>query len=217
MARATLCHTLATPLPVDIGLSYQLITTGCGGECNIKPYQSSLGCPSRISPGTTLIPNDVAMVPISQDSILNLFADDVLLRLYKIISTIEDYTATQGDINVIADWSDNNYLVLNCTKCKSMIISRKRKLSRATPQLFLNNCLLDQVDTFKYLGILLSCDVSWSPHIATVCSKARQVIGLLYRRFYPVADTHTLICLYIYLFSSTTPGTRMSTVVTLYP
>ena len=50
--------------------------------------------------------NDVAMVPISQDSKLNLFADDVLL--YKIISTMEDYTATQGDINAIADWSDNN-------------------------------------------------------------------------------------------------------------
>ena len=52
------------------------------------------------------------------------------------------------------------------------------------------------IDTFKYLGILLGCDVSWSPHIAAVCSKARQVIGLLYRRFYPVADTHTLIRLY---------------------
>ena len=43
--------------PVDIGLTYQPITTGCGGECIIKPYQSSLGCPSRISPGTTLIPD----------------------------------------------------------------------------------------------------------------------------------------------------------------
>ena len=103
---------------------------------------------------------------------------------------MEDYTATQGDINAIADWSDNNYLVLNPAKCKSMVVSWKRKLSCGTPQL--TNCLLDQVDTFKYLGILLSYDVSWSSHIATFCSKAHKVIGLLYRRFYPVADTHTL-------------------------
>ena len=71
--------------------------------------------------------NVVAMVPISQDSILNLFADDVLL--YKIISTIEDYTATQGDINAIADWSDDNRFVLNRAKCKFMVVSQKKKLS----------------------------------------------------------------------------------------
>ena len=67
--------------------------------------------------------NDVAMVPISQDSKLNLFADDVLL--YKIISTMEDYTATQGDINAIADWSDNNYLVLNPAKCNRWLFHEK--------------------------------------------------------------------------------------------
>ena len=76
------------------------------------------------------------------------------------------------------------------------IIAWKRKLSSATFQLNLNNCLLDQVDTFRYFGILLSCNVSWSPHIAAVCSKARQVIGLLYGKFYPMASTDTLTHLY---------------------
>ena len=125
--------------------------------------------------------DEVTAVPLSQESKMNLFADDLLL--YKTISKQVDYTATQRDINAIAQWSDDNYLMLNPTKCKLMVISRKKRHPHTAPQLLLNGQLLDQVDTFKYLGILLSCDMSWSPHIATVCCKARQVIGHLYRKF----------------------------------
>ncbi len=82
------------------------------GSATSSPIKALSGVPqgSVLGPLLFLIYiNDVAMVPISQDSKLNLFADDVLL--YKIISTMEDYTATQGDTNAIADWSDNNYLL----------------------------------------------------------------------------------------------------------
>ena len=57
-------------------------------------------------------------------------------------------------INTIAGWSDN-HLVLNPAKYKCMAISRKKKLSCTAFQLLLNNHPLDQVDTFKYLGVLL--------------------------------------------------------------
>ena len=178
------------------------------GSATSSPIKTLSGVPQGLVLGPLLFLiyiNDVAMVPISQDSKLNLFADDVLL--YKTISTMEGYTATQGDINAIADWSDNNYLVLNPAKCKSTVISQNRKLS----------CAISEQLFIKYLGILLSCDISWSPHIAVVCLKACQMIGLLYRRFYldPVADTHPYPPLY--LVSSTTPGTWMSSMGTIYP
>ena len=118
------------------------------------------------------------------------------MLLFKDISRLEDYAATQDDIDAIADWSDNNHLVLNPAKCKCMVISRGKKLSCTAPQLLLNNHQLDQVDTFKYLGVLLSCDVSSSSHISAICSKARQVIGHLYRKFYPMANSDTLTHLY---------------------
>ena len=45
--------------------------------------------------------DQVTTVSLSQSSNLNLFADNVLL--YNTISRLEDYTATQDDINAIAD------------------------------------------------------------------------------------------------------------------
>ena len=41
--------------------------------------------------------------------------------------------------------------------------------------------------------------LSWSPHIATVCSKAMKVLGLMYRRFYGYADSESLKQLYLTL------------------
>ena len=53
-----------------------------------------------------------------------------------------------------------------------------------------------QVETLKYLGILHSWDLSWSSHIDFICTKARNLIGLLYRRFYGNVDNHSLLELY---------------------
>jgi len=49
---------------------------------------------------------------------------------------------------------------------------------------------LDQVKIFKYLGVLLSHDLSWSDHVQSVCSKARKIFGLLYRQFYNNTPSH---------------------------
>ena len=59
--------------------------------------------------------------------------------------------------------------------------------------LMLGNLPLQKVDSFKYLGVLLSQDKSWSPHVQAICSKARRVLGLLYRKFYGCSNSDTLI------------------------
>ena len=95
----------------------------------------------------------------------------------------------------ISDLVSHNKLMLNPTKCKAMTISRKRN-SVYPAQFLLNGIQLEQVETFKYLGVLLSSDLSWSAHIESICTKARKVIGLLYRRFYGNLDNHSLLELY---------------------
>ena len=46
--------------------------------------------------------------------------------------------------------------------------------------LVLGDLPLQKVDAFKYLGVLLSQDMSWSSHVQATCSKAKKVLGLLY-------------------------------------
>ena len=77
-----------------------------------------------------------------------------------------------------------------------MTVSRKRN-GLKLPQFILNNLSLQHVTSFKYLGVLLTSDLSWSQHVDYMCVKTRKLIGLLYRRFYGNMDNEGLLQLYI--------------------
>ena len=80
-----------------------------------------------------------------------------------------------------------------------MFVSRKR-IGVVPPLLMLKGQQLQQVDYFKNLGLLLSSVFSsWSSHVENVCSKARKLLGLLYRQYYQLAEPHTLLQLYLSL------------------
>lgn len=80
-----------------------------------------------------------------------------------------------------------------------MVVSRKSHSTPPELALTLDGHSLSPVDTYKYLGVLLSKDLSWSPHIDLICSKARKILGLLYRRFYHFSEPDALRQLYISL------------------
>ena len=107
--------------------------------------------------------------------------------------------ALQSDIDALSNWTTRNFMTFNTTKCKFMLISRKRSHYVSTTPLSLNGCILEKVPSFKYLGIMISSDLSWSEHIQRACGKARKIIGLLYRRYYHHADSRTLLQLYVSL------------------
>ena len=77
-----------------------------------------------------------------------------------------------------------------------MVISRKRSLSLHPPPILVNSSPLMLVNNEKYLGIQINYDLSWSPHVTSLCIKARRLIGLLYRHFYKHAASSTLLQLY---------------------
>ena len=80
-----------------------------------------------------------------------------------------------------------------------MTISRKKKPITPQRALTLNNGNLEQVESYKYLGLLLTADLSWSPHISSICLKARRILGLIYRRFYGNVSQDALRQLYLSL------------------
>jgi hypothetical protein len=78
-------------------------------------------------------------------------------------------------------------------------VSRKKQSIPPTSPISINGCPLETTPTFKYLGIILSSDLSWSNHINNTCSKAKQILGLIYRRFYRHSNKQTLRQLYLSL------------------
>ena len=53
-----------------------------------------------------------------------------------------------------------------------------------------------RVYSFKYLGLILSCNLSWSSHINSVIKRAKRLVGLIYRQFYSLSSSQTLLSLY---------------------
>ena len=85
-----------------------------------------------------------------------------------------------ANINMLSDWTMQNNMTFNVSKCKAMHISRKRYKCPPPLPLSLNGITLDVVPTFKYLGILISSDLSWSKHIqGFVYNRARKILDLL--------------------------------------
>ncbi len=103
----------------------------------------------------------------------------------------------QKDIDAIFERTNSCHLTLNAAKCKYIIASRKRQPHLPSGGLLLGNCTMEQVHSYRYLGVLVTSTLKWKDHIKQICTKARKLIGMLYRQFSTWADTSTLRCLYL--------------------
>ena len=148
-----------------------------GSESSVVPVRSGVPQGSVLGPLLFLIYiDDLPGCITNPGSKANLFVDDVLL--YHIISQAADYATLQMTISSIEAWSVANSLSFNASKCKYMVISRKLTPSLLEMELQLNGEPLQRVESYKYLGLILSNNLSWSAHISSVCSKVRQILGL---------------------------------------
>ena len=86
--------------------------------------------------------DDVTRVPLSDGTQLVLYANDMLL--YREIVCPEGYIALQN-------WVKCNYLTFNASKCKYMVISR-RKQGYCHPDLLLDDSCLERVEVLSTWG-----------------------------------------------------------------
>ena len=127
---------------------------------------------------------------LSVDSKTSQYADDMILT--KPIRSTADFAELQADIDSLNTWVTDNHLTFNSSKCKYMLISRKRRVT-SPPDLKLDVSSLEQVYSYKYLGLNLTPNLSWSDHINSISTKAKKLVGLLYRRFYRNTDSQSLL------------------------
>ena len=152
--------------------------------------QGSVFCPLLF----LLFINDITILELI-DSSLILYADDLLL--YRAIHSDSDYELLQRDIDKLYTWSEENHLCFNPTKCKYLVIPRKRNPLQPTVNLNINSTVLSKVDHIKYLGVWISGNLLWNKHIDVMCKNARKNLGFMYRLFYQHSSTATLRHLYI--------------------
>ena len=116
---------------------------------------------SGVPQGTVLGPLYIAYLPREILSSVRLFADDCLL--YRAISSREGAEILQRALNSLYAWGQRWGMFFNVKKCNVMHITRSR--SPITKFYTLGGQILEQVNQTKYLGVMLSDELNWSPHI----------------------------------------------------
>ena len=83
--------------------------------------------------------------------------------------TDNDETANREEVRDLAVWFQDNNLSLNVIKTKEMVDYRK-KWAEHSP-IFIDRAVVEQVESFKFLGVHITNKLTWSK---TVMKRARQ-------------------------------------------
>lgn len=108
---------------------------------------------------------------------VKLYADDCVL--YNTINTIQDQIILNNDFSKVITWCEQWQMTVNFEKTVFMRITHKK-----CPLLFsysTNNITLSEVMHYKYLGLWITNNLSWTKHIDTVTASALRKLFFLRR------------------------------------
>ena len=84
------------------------------------------------------------------------------------------------ELDTVGQWLHVNRLTLNTVKTKFIIFGRRYKLAHTDQfNLGISGELIEQVYSFKYLGVFLDHFLSFNEHIDYLLFKADQKLGVL--------------------------------------
>jgi hypothetical protein len=109
----------------------------------------------------------------SQD--LLLFADDCLL--YRNVNNQSDSELLQKDLTNLENWEKTGQMKFNSEKCCVIHVSKKQIPLKFNYKL--HNHILQPVENSKYLGVTISNDLDWGPHINNITTKVNKTLSFL--------------------------------------
>ena len=123
--------------------------------------------------------NDLPSCPLN--SSVHMYADDVQLYNSFQLGMLENGVhEINEDLNAIVMWSRKNDLCLNPKKTKCLVISRSIIDTSYFPQIYLNNCAIEFVESVKNLGLTFNKTLSWNTHINQTLGKVYGGLRLLW-------------------------------------
>jgi len=110
---------------------------------------------------------------------INLFVDDC--ALYRKIESEEENRVLQDDLNLLYNWGIRWSMDFNVSKCFSMTVTLNRNIIHSTYHI--NGVPVENVDSYKYLGVYISSKMQWNKTVDHMIGKANKTLGLLKRNF----------------------------------
>ncbi len=84
------------------------------------------------------------------------------------------------ELDIVKKWLSSNKLTLNLANAKCIYFGSKPNLTKLnTISLSIHGQPLEQVPTFKYLGIVLDEALTFESHSTYICKKSNQKNGVL--------------------------------------
>lgn len=121
--------------------------------------------------------NDLVDI-VEKDVEVRLFADDCIV--FKEVVGDSDHLSLQKTVLAIADWCERWGMDINPNKTVLLRITRK-KVPRFHSYILHNHPILE-VESYKYLGVTLTNKLTWSTHIADICSSAVKKLWFIKRK-----------------------------------
>ena len=120
------------------------------------------------------------------------FADDTAIQ--GLIRGASDVCSYLREIELFCDWCKSHFLQLNVTKTKELIVDFRKSNER-------HECVkiegeeVEQIESYKYLGVHVSDRLDWTQHASSVISKINKRMFFVRKLSYFKIDK-TLISLF---------------------
>ncbi len=105
------------------------------------------------------------------------FADDTMVIG---LITDNDETGYREEVSTLTKWCQENHLSLNIDKTKELVVDFRRQSREHTP-ISIDKTPVERMSSFKFLGVHITEDLTWSAHTVAVLKKAHQRLFFLRR------------------------------------
>ncbi len=175
-------HTLSGPRPIRGGVRPSLSLIGLDHDISLTGV--SFVEPHRVSESRILFFSFLEWLdaPVRPGIFVSRTREKLGCTCDQIGRTLEpcDETAYREEVSTLTKWCQENHLSLNIDKTKELVVDYRRQSREHTP-ITIDKTPVERVTSFKFLGVHITEDLTWSAHTDAVLKKAHQRLFFLRR------------------------------------